>query len=242
LNNPKEKLLKVDHLEKRFGQRRVLTDVSFHIPEGGCYTLFGANGSGKTTLAFLIASLLKPTGGAITYGGTNIHKQDARYRASVGLLTHSSFLYEDLSGYENLQFFGALYGVRNLTKTILQLASRFDIEPRLHEPTRALSRGLKQRLSIMRALINDPEIIILDEPFTGLDESSAQELHTLLVERQKAGKRILITTHNLHRGYESATKIGILANGRIQFESSRDEISFRDLEHTYTHPVHHETN
>jgi heme exporter protein A len=233
-------MLRVEHIQKSFGQRHVLSDVSMHIPEGNCYTLFGANGSGKTTLSFLVSSLLKPTRGTITYERKSIHTPNSLYRGSVGFLTHSSFLYEHLSGYENLQFFGGLYGVRNLKERIKELSSQFEIETRMHDPVRDLSRGLKQRLSILRAIIHDPKILILDEPFTGLDELSAAKLHTLL-EQRKEGKHILITTHNLHRGYRSATTVGILANGKIRFQAARDTIPFHDLEKTYAQLIRNET-
>lgn len=233
--------LKVDHIEKRFGARRVLSDVSMQIDGGQCYALFGANGSGKTTLALLLASLTRPTRGTITYEKSSVTERDARYRTSVGFLTHSSLLYEDLSGYENLALFSGLYGVSNPQKRIIALSSLFSVESRLHEPVRALSRGLKQRLSIIRALIHDPTIIILDEPFTGLDETSAQRLHTLLLEQLRSKKHILITTHNLLRGFQIATKVGILAGGKIPFETTPDRISLAELQKTYERTVSHET-
>lgn len=235
-------MLRAEHLQKRFGQRRVLSDVSMGIGESDCYTLFGANGSGKTTLAFLFASLLKPTRGTITYKTTNIQDLNARYRASVGVQTHSSLLYEQLSGYENLRFFGGLYGKKELSDRIAGLSSFFNMESRMDEPIKDLSRGLKQRLSIMRALIHDPPIIILDEPFTGLDEVSAKRLDALLKEEREAGKCILITTHNLSRGYRSATSLGILANGQIAFHSDPDSISLQDLQRTYDGLIKNETS
>ena len=234
-------MLSIEQIQKNLGQRRVLSEVSMHIPEGNCYTLFGANGSGKTTLSFLVSSLLKPTRGIITYERRSIHSLNTLYRASVGFLTHSSFLYENLSSYENLHFFGALYGIRNLKKRIEELSSLFEIESRMHDPVRDLSRGLTQRLSILRALIHDPKILILDEPFTGLDELSAEKL-LALIEQQREGKHILITTHNLFRGYQSATTVGILANGRIRFEAARDTSSFHELEKRYTQLIRHETD
>ncbi len=230
-------MLKAEHIERRFGARRVLSNVSMHIDGGECYVLFGANGSGKTTLAFLLASLIKPTKGSITFGETKIATMDARYRAAVGLLTHSSLLYEELTGYENLAFFSGLYGVSNPKNRILELSSLFSIETRLHEPVRTLSRGLKQRLSIIRALIHDPDIIILDEPFTGLDEISSQHLHTLLLTQLRSKKHILITTHNLLRGFQLATRVGILAKGKIQFEAASDTISLPALQKTYERTV-----
>jgi heme exporter protein A len=166
---------------------------------------------------------------------------DNRYRASVGLLTHTSFLYENLTGYENLSFFGALYGIKNLKQNIAALATFFKVDDRMNEPVRDLSRGLKQRLSIMRLLIHDPDIIILDEPFTGLDEMITKKLHHMLEKKQKAGKHILITTHNLRRGYESASKVGILAHGTMQFETKRDSITFDELKRTYKQMIQHET-
>lgn len=234
-------MLRAEHLQKRFGQRSVLSDVSMGIGESDCYALFGANGSGKTTLAFLFASLLKPTRGTISYKTDSIQDLGVRYRASVGVQTHSSLLYEQLSGYENLLFFGGLYGKKELRNRIVDLSSLLNMERRMDEPIRDLSRGLKQRLSIMRALIHDPAIIILDEPFSGLDEVSTNRLDALLREEREAGKCILITTHNLSRGYQSATKLGILANGQIAFQSDPDSISLQDLQRTYDGLIKNET-
>ena len=234
-------VLKAEGIKKIFDQRMVLSDVNLSLNKGEIYTLFGANGSGKTTFTLILSSLLKPIEGEVTFEGKNIYKRDTDYRMKVGLLTHNSFLYENLTGYENLRFFGGLYGIYNLRERIEELSNLFNIEERMSEPVRNLSRGMKQRLSIIRALIHDPEIILLDEPYTGLDEVSTQTMENYLLSLQKKGKIIFITTHNLIRGYRIATQLGILSGGKIHFESQKKKITSKDLEETYRRLIYNET-
>ena len=234
-------VLKAEGIKKIFDQRMVLSDVNLSLNKGEIYTLFGANGSGKTTFTLILSSLLKPIEGEVTFEGKNIYKRDTDYRMKVGLLTHNTFLYENLTGHENLRFFGGLYGIYNLRERIEELSNLFNIEERMSEPVRNLSRGMKQRLSIIRALIHDPEIILLDEPYTGLDEVSAQTMENYLLSLQKKGKIIFITTHNLIRGYRIATQLGILSGGKIHFKSQKKKITSKDLEETYRRLIYNET-
>ncbi|MCK4575668.1 ABC transporter ATP-binding protein [candidate division WOR-3 bacterium] len=234
-------VLKAEGIKKIFDQRMVLSDVNLSLNKGEIYTLFGTNGSGKTTFTLILSSLLKPIEGEVTFEGKNIYKRDTDYRMKVGLLTHNTFLYENLTGHENLRFFGGLYGIYNLRERIEELSNLFNIEERMSEPVRNLSRGMKQRLSIIRALIHDPEIILLDEPYTGLDEVSTQTMENYLLSLQKKGKIIFITTHNLIRGYRIATQLGILSGGKIHFKSQKKKITSKDLEETYRRLIYNET-
>jgi len=233
--------LKAEKIKKIFGQRKVLSDVNLQLKNGELYVLFGPNGSGKTTFTLIISSLLKPTEGLVTFENKDVYKQDASYRKKVGLLTHSTFLYENLTGFENLKFYGALYGILDIKRRIDELSLLFEIETRMNEPVRNFSRGMKQRLSIIRTIIHNPEVILMDEPYTGLDEIGVQILEGQLSNYRKSGKVIFMTTHNLLRGYGIATRIGILSRGRILFESEKKKIERNELNEIYRRLIRNET-
>ncbi|TES92253.1 MAG: ABC transporter ATP-binding protein [Candidatus Cloacimonadota bacterium] len=234
-------ILKAEKIKKKFGIRRILSDVNLQLERGEIFVLFGPNGSGKSTFSLILSSLLKPTGGCIKFENNDIRKLNSSYRSKIGLLTHSSFLYENLSALENLRFYAALYGLRDIKRRIDEFSHLFEIETRMNEPVKNFSRGMKQRLSIIRALIHNPEIILFDEPYTGLDELSAQILERELLNFRKSGKLIFITTHNLLRGYNIATRLGILSRGRILFESEKKNITADELSETYKRLIQNET-
>lgn len=234
-------ILKAEKIKKKFGIRRILSDVNLQLERGEIFVLFGPNGSGKSTFSLILSSLLKPTGGCIKFENNDIRKLNSSYRSKIGLLTHSSFLYENLSALENLRFYAGLYGLRDIKRRIDELSHLFEIETRMNEPVKNFSRGMKQRLSIIRALIHNPEIILFDEPYTGLDELSAQILERELLNFRKSGKIIFITTHNLLRGYNIATRLGILSSGKILFESEKKNVTSDELSETYKRLIQNET-
>jgi heme exporter protein A len=234
-------MIKVERIKKSFGLRRVLENVTFSVDRGTVYTLFGPNGSGKTTMIHLLSTLMKPNEGTITYNGESIAVLDASYRKRIGLLTHESFLYDNLTGYENLHFYGRIYGVRRIEKRIEELAKMFTLEGRMDEPIRNFSRGMKQRISIIRSLIHDPDVLLLDEPYTGLDEIGAQRLETQLSLMVKEGRIVIITTHNILRGYQVAMKLGILSRGEIVYESPKEEVDVNTVLKKYKGIIGNET-
>lgn len=203
-------MLWADGVRHRFGGVPALDDVSFTLPAGHTLALFGPNGSGKTTLLKILAGLIKPNlGRAGVQGG----------RGAIGWIGHQSLLYAQLTVRENLRFWGSLYRVRPpvLDARIASLTARLDLREQLDRRVGTLSRGQAQRAAIARALIHDPSVLLLDEPFTGLDRVAASELTALVKEFAGAGegRATILVTHNVEEGTDLATDIAVLKTGRL---------------------------
>ena len=218
-----EVVIEAAGLRRSFGGRRAVDGVDFTLGPAECLALFGPNGAGKTTLLRLLAGLLKPTAGVARVGGVSL-PGGAAARAQVGLLSHQSMLYEALTARENVEFAARLHGVaapRQAAEAALRLMRVTD---RAATPVRALSRGLQQRVSIARAIVHAPRVLLLDEPYNGLDEGGAAALTELLVERRRAGATLVLVTHNLVEGLALATHAAIMQRGRFARFDARDAI------------------
>lgn len=203
-------MLWVDGVRHRFGGVPALDDVSFTLPAGHTLALFGPNGAGKTTLLKVLAGLIKPNRGRAGVEGG---------RAAIGWIGHQSLLYGQLTVRENLRFWGSLYRVRPpvLDARIASLTARVDLREQLDRRVGTLSRGQAQRAAIARALIHDPSVLLLDEPFTGLDRVAASELTGLVKEFAGAGegRATILVTHNVEEGTDLATDVAVLKTGRL---------------------------
>jgi heme exporter protein A len=204
------------HLTKRFGRSSALKEIDFELERGRCHVLFGRNGAGKSTLLLIAATLLRPSSGEIFYDGDRYEDLGDDVRRRIGLVSHQSFLYPDLTVAENLQFYARLYGSSSGEEEAL---SWTDLELRRHSPARSLSRGMLQRLSVARALLHRPKLLLLDEPYTGLDAPSSERLSTKLSDL-KGETSVLLTTHDIERGVALADRISILDAGRIVFDAT----------------------
>jgi heme exporter protein A len=204
------------HLTKRFGRSSALKEIDFELERGRCHVLFGRNGAGKSTLLLIAATLLRPSSGEIFYDGDRYEDLGDDVRRRIGLVSHQSFLYPDLTVAENLQFYARLYGSSSGEEEAL---SWTDLELRRHSPARSLSRGMLQRLSVARALLHRPKLLLLDEPYTGLDAPSSERLSTRLSDL-KGETSVLLTTHDIERGVALADRISILEAGRIVFDAT----------------------
>ena len=224
----------VRELCKDFGYLKAVNNVSFEINNSETIAIFGGNGAGKTTLIKIIATLLSPTSGSIFLNDVEIKHNSEEMRTNLGLISHSLFLYSELNAIENLRYFGKLYRVNNLDERINELLTEFGLLPRMYDSVRTYSRGMLQRLSIARALIHNPKLMLLDEPFTGLDRSAAETLLRHMESHRNSGRSILLVTHNLERGYNAADKLAIMSNGRFVWESESGNISLDDFKQTYT--------
>lgn len=190
-----EPLIVAQNIQKRFGRRKVLKSASLQIHRGECVILTGENGAGKSTLIKVLAGIIKAEAvDRFTFRGKPFPEDDAQRRA-IGLISHQPMLYLDLSAAENLRFFAEIYAVPNAEERINSLLQRIGMESRKDDPIRTYSRGMQQRVSICRALLHDPDLLLLDEPFTGLDSKSAAILEELILEAKEQQKAILITTH-----------------------------------------------
>ena len=211
-------VVEAEGLVRAFGGRRAVDEVSFTLGEGECLALFGPNGAGKTTLVRLLAGLLSPSAGTCRVGGATLREGPAA-RAQVGLISHSSMLYTALSARENVEFAARMYGLPDPAGAARGALAAMRVLDRADAPVRALSRGLQQRVSIARAIVHAPRLILCDEPYTGLDDAGSVALTEALAERMASGAALMLVTHNLGEGLALATHAAIMQRGRfVRFE------------------------
>ena len=211
----------VEGLVRSFGGRRVVDSVSFTLRSGDCLALFGPNGAGKTTLLRLIAGLLAPGQGSVHVNGVSL-KQGAEARAQVGLVSHASMLYGALTVRENVELTARLYGLPDPSAAARDALEVMRVADRANAPARTLSRGLQQRVSIARAMVHAPRLLLCDEPYTGLDDAGSAALTEVLTERREAGAALLLVTHNLTEGLALATQAAIMRRGRFVRHEARE--------------------
>lgn len=221
-------------LTKRFGERRALDGVDLTVPSGAFVSIFGPNGAGKTTLLRQLALLARPTSGALRLLGIDALEEPDLLRPRIGLISHRSMLYGDLTAEENLSFFSALYAGAPARERIDELLRLVELDHRRHDAVRTYSRGMQQRLSIARALVNDPDLVLLDEPYSGLDPHAA-ELFDELIGRARAERperTFIMVSHDLDKGFDLCTHALILARGQVVLMAEKtglDRAAFRDL-------------
>jgi heme exporter protein A len=201
-------------VRRTFGRRRAVDGVDVCLNAGECLALFGPNGAGKTTLLRLVAGLLKPTSGSVRVCGHSL-RDDASARGHVGLISHQSMLYRALTSRENVEFAARLYGVRNPRAAAINALERMRIVDRADAPVRALSRGLQQRVSIARSIVHEPSVVLLDEPYTGLDAAGGAALTDMLQLLRASGAALILVTHNVDEGLGVASHAAVMLDGRI---------------------------
>jgi heme ABC exporter ATP-binding subunit CcmA len=204
--------LAVVDVARYFGRRKALSQVTFTCEAGEIIGLLGPNGAGKSTLLNILATLLSPSKGSITYGERTAGGADIRAR--IGMLGHDLFLYPELTARENLTFFGELYGLKNVPSVVSVALERAGLAARGDDLVSGFSRGMRQRVALERALLHDPRLILLDEPFTGLDQASTAALVARLRDRQQAGCLIVLATHDLDTVDGLLTRALFLVGGR----------------------------
>ncbi|MGH7679682.1 MAG: heme ABC exporter ATP-binding protein CcmA [Gemmatimonadaceae bacterium] len=219
--------VEVTALRKEFGRRAAVSGVDFTLSGGDCLALFGPNGAGKTTLLRLIAGLLKPTAGSTRVRGVDV-RRDGAARAAVGLISHQSMLYAPFTPRENVEFTARLYGLRGADARSAATAAldAMLVLDRADVPLRTLSRGLQQRVSVARAIVHGPAVLLLDEPFSGLDESGARALTELLSSLLGKGATMIVVTHNVAEGLTLATHAAIMKDGGFARFDRRTGASF----------------
>jgi len=210
--------LRVHSVWKRFGARDALAGVSLEAPRGACFALLGHNGSGKTTLLRILSTLWQPTEGDIEVLGYSLAKDASEIRARIGVVLDRHLLPRDFSLRDGLRMYADLHAVPDAAARIETLATRLGLARRLRDPVRTFSRGMGQRASICRALLHDPEVLLLDEPFTGLDAAALDVTESVIEEIKAAGRTVVLVTHDLERAARLATHAVVLSNGRKVFE------------------------
>jgi heme exporter protein A len=222
-------MITVSGLEKSFGSVRALRGINFRIEQGEYAALLGINGAGKTTLIRILATLSRPTSGAAVLAGVALDKEPNRIREQIGVMSHSTFLYGDLSAEENLRFYGKMYGVSRLSARIDELLQRVGLDDRRHDLVRTFSRGMQQRLSLARAILHHPKILLLDEPFTGLDIHAAALVTELLQQFISEGITVLLTTHDIDYALEHARRVLIIKKGLLASDAATDQLSRKQV-------------
>jgi heme exporter protein A len=215
-------LIQIRALTKAYDLLPVLRKIDLEIARGECVALLGANGSGKSTLLRLLSGMSKPTSGSITVGGWELPREADVVRAQIGMVGHKGLLYETLTARENLAFFARLYNQPPDARDsrITELLERVGLSKRANDRVRGFSRGMQQRLSIARALLHEPDVLLLDEPYTGLDQDGAAMLDALLHEQHTAGRTVILSTHELDRAARLASRVIILARGQLAYDAA----------------------
>jgi heme exporter protein A len=220
--------LESEDIRKTFGHFTALGGVTLRVKRGEFLALFGRNGAGKTTFLKIAATLVRHTHGKLRIEGIDIRDEPENARRHIGFLSHNTYLYRDLTPVENLRFFARLYGVTDSDERIQSLLDRVGLRHRASDPVRAFSRGLHQRLGIARVMLHDPSVILLDEPYTGLDANAVEVLNQILDQAAGAGRTIILTTHDLEQGLRGATRAAIIDRGKIVFEGNSKDQAVRE--------------
>ena len=225
--------IETEGLSKSFGNHLALRGVDLRVGRGETVVIFGANGAGKTTLIKVLATIMNPSSGKILIDGISPKDNAAELRRRIGVVSHQTFLYSNLTSCENLEFYCRMYDVPKARERIHEVAAMMGMTPCLHSRTSTLSRGMQQRLSIARSLLHRPAIMLLDEPETGLDQEAVPMMWQAL--RGEGVRTVLLTTHNLERGLEWGDRVLILAQGKIAYDSSRQAVDLEGLKQAYHH-------
>lgn len=225
----------VQNLSKRFGFHRALAGVDLTVEGGGLCALLGPNGAGKSTLLGIVSTLVRPTGGEVTYAeGSRTIDHGSELRRQIGILSHDSLVYGGLTGLENLLFWGKLYSVEDAEDRCRTLLQQVELEERVWDrPASTYSRGMMQRLSLARALLHDPALLLLDEPFTGLDRGGARALAETLREAVARERIALVVTHDLESIAEVTNHVAVLQRGKVVYEDRSEGFSYRELVDVY---------
>ena len=229
-----EALIRVAGLRKTFGNHRVLDGLDLDVRAGEAVAVLGANGAGKTTLLKVLATLVRPTRGTATIAGYDCARDPERVRGQIGLVAHSSYVYEDLTAAENLTFWSTLAGLKLTQADRAAALAAVELDRAADERVRTFSAGMKRRLALARFVLARPRVLLLDEPFTGLDQRAKKWLEEHLAAFKAGGGALLMTTHSFGRELAVADRIAILAGGAIALDTPRGSLSADDVHRLYT--------
>ena len=222
-------MITVKKLVKRFGLKTVLRGVDFSVQPGEFVALLGPNGAGKTTFLRILASLSRPSIGEVNIAGYRLPNQAAQVRARLGVVSHLPLLYGDLTAEENLSFYARMYNIPDPQARITEVLEMVGLENRRRDLVRTFSRGMQQRLAIGRAVLHDPDVVLFDEPYTGLDQDASSMLDEVLQTVAAKGRTVVMTSHDLARAEDLATRFDILSRGVISASASRMDLKKTNL-------------
>lgn len=234
-------MIQVRKLIKRFGPKTVLKGLDFEVQPGEFVAILGPNGAGKTTFLRILASLSKPLAGEVVIAGYHLPEQASSVRQRLGVVSHLPLLYGDLTAEGNLQFYSRMYNLPEIDQRVHEVLEMVGLYPRRRDLVRTFSRGMQQRLAIGRAVLHDPEVMLFDEPHTGLDQDASVMLDQVLREVAARGRTVVMTSHDLARTAELAQRFDVLSRGKIVASVSRDEVGPDALLSFYRHAVREPT-
>jgi heme exporter protein A len=231
-------MIEVRNLVKNFGWKRVLRGLDFHVERGESVAVLGLNGAGKTTLLRILATLARPSGGSVNLVGQSIPSQATQVRRRIGVVLHQPLLYGDLTAEENLRYYARMYGMRTIRDRIDEILNLVGLETQRRELVRKYSRGMQQRLAIGRALLHAPDLLLFDEPYTGLDTDAVIMLDAVLKHAVSQGRTLVMTSHDLPRAAGLVDRIDILSKGRMAESFSCSETTVEELVLRYKSVTH----
>jgi heme exporter protein A len=230
-------MIKVRKLVKRFGVKTVLRSLDFDVEAGEFVALLGPNGAGKTTFIRILSSLSRPTFGDVQIAGWRLPAQAAAVRNRLGVVSHLPLLYGDLTAEENLRFYGRMYSILDIEARLTEMLELVGLTQRRRDLVRTFSRGMQQRLSIGRAVLHNPDVLLLDEPHTGLDQDACVMLDSVLSEVASQGRTIVMASHDLARAADLASRFDVISRGTVVGSRKRDEFDTQDLLRFYRQAV-----
>ena len=229
--------IEIQGLTKSFSNKLALNGLDLEVSQGESVVIFGPNGAGKTTLIKVLATIMNPTSGTVLVDGLNVKHNAEEVRGRIGVVTHRTFLYSNLTAYENLEFYSRMFDVPQHKERIHEVLAMLGMTARLHDRIGTLSQGMQQRLAIARVLLHKPTIMLLDEPEAGLDQQAISMLWNALKTEGERKRTIILTTHNLERGLEMGDRLLILNKGKIVYEGSRQALDLAALKEAYQHSM-----
>ena len=236
MQSPAAAVISAENLTRKFGRRRAVDDVTVSVGAGEALVVFGPNGAGKTTLLRILGGILRPTSGRARIGDV-LMPGGAQVRRRIGIVSHHSLLYDALTARENVEFAGRLYRVPNPHESAERALSAMQIMDRADTRVAELSRGMRQRVSVARAIVHQPDVVLADEPFTGLDVIGARALTSLLFQARGRGAALVIVTHNIDEGLSLATRAVVMNAGKIVSSDERSSIDGATFAERYAQMV-----
>ncbi len=225
--------IRVRGLWKYFGHFAALRGLDLDVEAGRFLTIFGPNGAGKTTLMKVLSTQSGASEGSVVVGGVELPRGAGELRRRIGVISHNTYLYPQLSAYENLVFYGRMYQVPDLRDRAMSLLEEVGLVGRMDDRVATFSRGMEQRLSIARALLHQPDLMFLDEPYTGLDQHASRMLRDVLETLHTGERTIVLTTHNLEQGLEMCDDVAIQVRGRMVYREPIESVDRASFEQTY---------
>ncbi len=222
-------MIQVKKLVKRFGLKTVLKGMDFSVETGEFVALIGPNGAGKTTFLRILSSLARPSLGIVSVAGYELPKEAAEVRRRLGVVSHQPLLYVDLTATENLTFYGRMYNLPDLSTRIEEVLEMVGLIKRRNDLVRTYSRGMQQRLAIGRAVLHDPDVMLFDEPYTGLDQDASAMLDDVLRTVAARGRTVVMTSHDLARTEDLATRFDVLSRGKVAASATHADFGSGNL-------------